>query len=112
VEDARRVAAAKIEELEEQLRSCLQALDRIKTANRPTTKPGTAVPYDFDSEADPVNAVDPADAVADEIASSLEALVGTTEDAAPKADPKHPVSDTTTKFANLKFGPNYDPTAR
>ena len=112
VEDARRLAAAKIDELEEQLRSCLQALDRIKTANRPTTKPGAAVPYDFDSEADPAVTVDPADAVADEIASSLEALVGTTEDAAPKAEPKHPTSNTTTKFADLKFGPNYDPTAR
>ena len=108
VEDARRLAAAKIDELEEQLRSCLQALDRIKTANRPST----AVPYDFDSEADPAVTVDPADAVADEIASSLEALVGTTEDAAPKAEPKHPTSNTTTKFADLKFGPNYDPTAR
>ena len=112
VEDARRLAAAKIDELEEQLRSCLQELDRIKTANRPTTRPSTAVPYDFDSEADPAVTVDPADAVADEIASSLEALVGTTEDAAPKAEPKHPTSNTTTKFADLKFGPNYDPTAR
>ena len=112
VEEARRTAAAKIEELEEQLRSCLQALDRIKTANRPTTRPSAAVPYDFDSEADPAVTVDPADAVADEIASSLEALVGTTEDAAPKAEPKHPTSNTTTKFADLKFGPNYDPTAR
>ena len=57
---------------------------------------------------------DPADAVADEIASNLEALVGTTEDTAPKAEPKHPVSDTTSKFAtmNLQFGRNYDPTHR
>ena len=112
VEEARRIAAAKITELEDQLRSCLQALDRIKTANRPVNKPAGVQPYDFDSEADAEVAVDPADAVADEIASSLEALVGTTDDAAPKADPRHPVSDTTTKFANLKFGPNYDPTAR
>ena len=43
---------------------------------------------------------------------SLEALVGSTVDAAPKAAPKHPVNDTTTsKFAslNLQFGRNYEP---
>ena len=51
--------------------------------------------------------------VADEIASNLEALVGTTEDIAPKAEPQHPTEATTTsKFANLQFGPNYDPTHR
>ena len=47
---------------------------------------------------------------ADEISHNLEALVGTTEDHAPKAEPKHPVSETTTKFSNLQFGRNYDPT--
>ena len=68
--------------------------------------------YDYDKEPD-APAADPADAVADEIAASLEALVGTTEDPHPKAEPKHPAESTTTsKFANLKFGPNYDPTAR
>ena len=46
---------------------------------------------------------------ADEISHNLEALVGTTEDQAPKAEPKHPVSETTTKFSNLQFGRNYDP---
>ena len=37
--------------------------------------------------------------------------MGTTEDTAPKAAPKHPVNDTTTsKFSNLnlQFGRNYD----
>ena len=48
-----------------------------------------------------------ADAVADEISKNLENLVGTTEDVAPKAEPQHPVSDTTSKFANLQFGRNY-----
>jgi cell division initiation protein len=94
VEEARKVAAAKIDELQEQLRSCIQALDRIKSANAPA-QPAA-------KEMD----------VADEIAQSLEALVGTTVDAAPKAEPKHPIHETTTsRFANLQFGPNYDPTA-
>ena len=97
VEDARRTAAAKIEELEDQLKSCVQALERIKRANRPAPVQSAA---DAKTEA-----------VADEIAHNLENLVGTTEDHAPKAEPRHPVNDTTTsKFANLQFGRNYDPT--
>ena len=53
--------------------------------------------------------------VADEIAQNLEALVGTTEDAAPKAEPKHPgFESTTSRFANLnlQFGRNYDPKSK
>ena len=50
-----------------------------------------------------------AEAVADEISANLEAQIGTTEDSAPKAAPKHPLSETTTsKFANLQFGRNYE----
>ena len=115
VEEARRTAASKIDELEAQLNSCIQALERIKEANRPApVKEPPRVAYDYDKEPDaPVPTVDPADAVAEEIALNLEALVGTTEDTAPKAEPKHPVESTTTsKFANLQFGRNYDPNNR
>ena len=104
VEEARRLASTKIDELEDQLRACLQALDRIKSANQPA---GSTASYNFNSVSSS------ADAVADEISQNLEALVGTTEDVAPKAEPRHPVNDTTTsKFANLnlQFGRNYDPT--
>ena len=98
VQEARKLAASKIEEIQEQMRSCIQALDRIKEANKP--------------EAAPVEeAKDETDAVADEISRNLENLVGTTEETAPKAAPKHPTNDTTTsKFAtmNLQFGRNYD----
>ena len=103
VEEAKRVAAAKIDELEDQLRSCLQALDRIKEANRPA--PAAAVPFDFEQSEAPAQT---ADDVAMEISANLEALVGTTEEPAPKAAPLHPVSDTTSKFTNLQFGRNYD----
>ena len=106
VEEARQAAATKIESIEEQLRACLQTLENIRTANRPAA--AKAEVFDFDSEPDKEDA---AAAVADEIASSLEALVGTTEDIAPKAEPKHPVSSTT-KFGELKFGPNYNPTQK
>ena len=106
VEEARRVAAAKISELQDQIRTCITALDRIKEANRPKQAPTGAFDYDRIEGPDAK-----ADAVADEISANLEALVGTTDEDAPKAEPKHPTADTTTsKFTNLRFGPNYDPT--
>ena len=111
VEDAKKAAAAKIEQIEEQLKSCIQALERIKEANRPTPVKNANPFFDFDKEPDAVE--DAAAAVADEISASLENLVGTTEDIAPKAAPMHPTESTTTsKFANLQFGRNYDPNNR
>ena len=105
VEEARKVAAAKIDEIQEQMRSCIQALDRIKQANQPKAEPA---PAPVAAPVVEVSTTD-ADAVADEISKNLESLVGTTEDIAPKAEPKHPEKDSTTgKFANLQFGRNYD----
>ncbi len=99
VEEARKAAAVKISELQEQLRSCIQALDRIKTANAPAEAPKA-----------------PGTDVADEIAQNLEAMIGSTVDTAPKAAPKHPTANesTTSKFAslNLQFGRNYDPKSK
>ena len=93
VEEARQTANAKIAELQEQLHTCIQALDRLKNNTAPAQ-----------------SAEEPMD-VADEIAQNLEALVGTTEEEAPTAEPKHPTHDSTTsRFANanLQFGRNYD----
>ena len=98
VEEARKVAASRIDEIQEQMRSCIQALDRIKLANQPKAEPAPA---------EEVTTTD-ADAVADEISKNLESIVGTTDDVAPKAEPMHPVEETTSKFANLQFGRNYD----
>ena len=101
VEEARKLAAVKIDEIQEQMRSCIQALDRIKLANQPKAEQPAPAPVVETSTTD-------ADAVAEEISKNLESIVGTTEDTAPKAEPKHPVNDTTTsKFANLQFGRNY-----
>ena len=115
VEEAKRAAAAKIAEIEAQMKSCIQALERIREANRPApvkSSPAAQMPYDFDKEADDT-IVDPAAAMAEEIASNLEALVGTTDDVAPKAEPRHPISETSSKkFENLQFGRNYDPTQK
>ena len=106
VEEARKEANAKISEIQEQMNACVQALERIKSANAPAepvaAQEAPKAPFDYDASTD---------AVADEISQSLEALVGTTQDTAPKAAPKHPVNDTTTsKFAtlNLQFGRNYE----
>ena len=96
VEEAKKAAAARITEIQEQMKTCVQALERIKTANLPTELPREHAAT--------------ADAVADEIASTLEAMMGTTDEPAPKAEPNHPNSNTTTRFANLQFGRNYDPT--
>ncbi len=107
VEEAKAAAAAKITELQDQISACIQALERIKEANRPIATASNA----FDFDASEGNKSSAADAVADEISANLQNLVGTTEDTAPKAEPKHPTTDTTTsKFANLQFGKNYDPT--
>ena len=106
VQEARKAAAAKIGELQDQLRTCIQALERIKDANAPTPAPAPkAAPA-------PVESAD----VADEIAQNIEAMIGSTVDTAPKAAPKHPTNNdtTTSKFAslNLQFGRNYDPTSK
>ena len=106
VEQAKAMAAAKIADLQDQLKSCIQALERIKNANAPAA-PKAAAP-----QAEP--AVETSD-VADEIAQNIQAMIGSTDDKAPTPAPKHPTNDTTTsKFAslNLQFGRNYDPGRR
>ena len=104
VQEARKTAAAKISELQDQLKTCIQALERIKDANAPAP--------DAAPKAAPVESTD----VADEIAQNIEAMIGSTVDTAPKAAPKHPTANdtTTSKFAslNLQFGRNYDPTSK
>ena len=110
VEEARKAANAKINEIQEQMRTCIQALERIKGAHAAAP----AAPVAPAAPAAPANYYD-SDAVADEISQNLEALVGSAPEPAPKAAPQHPLHDSTTsRFANLnlQFGRNYDPTHR
>jgi cell division initiation protein len=109
VDEAKRQATVRIEEIQAQIRSCLQALDRIKDANVPSARSTGSFEFDLADNRN-TQVIDATDAVAKEIAQNLEALVGTTDDEAPKAPPKHPNSETTSKFTNLQFGRNYDPT--
>ena len=112
VEEAKKAAAAKITELQEQIQSCVQALERIKEANLPAASTPSGA-FDYDRTEAATRQANNTDAVADEISANLQNLVGTTDDEAPKAEPRHPTNDTTTgKFANLQFGRNYDPTNR
>ena len=102
VEEARRIACAKIDELQNQIRSCMNALERIKENNKPAEVVSSAFDYDRHESSK-------TDSVADEISANLQALVGTADEPAPKAEPRHPINETTTsKFANLQFGRNYD----
>lgn len=121
LEEARRTASARINEIQDQMRSCIQALDRIKTANAPATTTAATTRVAPVVPAAPAAPVAPApktssDEVADEISQNIEAIIGTTTDSAPKAAPKHPTANdsTTSRFAslNLQFGRNYDPTSR
>ena len=100
VEEAKKEAAARIESIEKQLQQCIAVLGKIREENRPADSTATA--QNYSSELD----------VAEQISQNLEALVGTTEDHAPKAEPRHPKSDTTGKFANLQFGRNYEPSRK
>ena len=108
VEEAKKTACAKIDELKDQILSCVKALDRIKTANPPAPSTETGV-FDYDQVE---GTKSEADTMADEISATLQTLIGVPETPAPVAEPKHPVSETTDKFKNLaeKFGSGYNPT--
>ena len=127
VAEARKTAAARITEIQTQMQQCIQALDRIKNANvTPAAKapaaPAPVAPAPAAAAAEAPKAaakknadVYDSDAVVGEISQSLEAMVGTTSDIAPKAAPAHPTRDTSTsRFStlNLQFGRNYDPTQK
>ena len=122
VAEARKTAAARITEIQTQMQQCIQALDRIKNANvTPSAKAPAApaapvipeTPKAPEKKEAPAEVYD-SDAVVGEISQSLEAMVGTTVDTAPKAAPQHPTQDTTSRFSNLnlQFGRNYDPTQK
>ena len=115
VEEAKRDASARISEIQEQMKVCIQSLEHIKIVNRPlnrTVQAAAAAAGEPAPAAEAPASEDPAaDSVADEISQSLEALVGTTVDTAPTPAPAHPASsETSSRFTNLQFGRNYNPT--
>ena len=69
----------------------------------PAAEPAGAMP-EMSKSASP-------DDMADEISQSMERLVGSEPEAAPRPAVRPTISESTTaKFANLQFGKNYDPT--
>ena len=97
--DAKAVAREGIESLETQLKEVLDKLETIKSQAGAETHQEAPKPQ---NEAQ----------VAQEIAQNLEKLVGTTEDTAPVPRSPRVDSNTTSRFTNLQFGKNYDPTKR
>lgn len=102
VDEARRVAAAKISELQIQISNCIDVLERIKEENRPTITLQTRTKL-YDTSATDAKT----GALADEIAHNLEAMIGGADDSDVKTVPSGEG-----KFGSLQFGRNYDPTRK
>ena len=100
VDEARRIASAKISELQMQINSIVGLLEQIKEEHRPALPRQTRTRL-FDADADKAKT----GAFADEISHNLEAIIGNDEDADMKTIPSGEG-----KFGNLQFGRNYDPT--
>ena len=104
VDEARRVAAIHIDELEAQLRTCIEVLENIKHGR-----------YSSAPDVEPIapersNTQERMEAVADEISQNLANSIGSIEEESAVPAPMHPVDEPTSKFTSLQFGPNYDPT--
>ena len=82
VEEARRIAAAKISDLQLQLSHCVEMLEHIKEENRPSLSRQTRTRL-FDVNAERAKT----GALADEISHNLEAIIGSAEDADMKVVP-------------------------
>lgn len=82
VEEARRIAAAKISDLQLQLSHCVEMLEHIKEENRPSLSRQTRNRL-FDLNAEKAKT----GALADEISHNLEAIIGSAEDADMKVVP-------------------------
>ena len=103
VEEARKVATIQIEELEAQLRSCIDKLEDIKCGRYPITP-------DVEPLApEKTNTQERMEAVADEISQNLANSIGSIEETEEKPEPKHPENEATSKFEGLQFGTNYNP---
>lgn len=120
---AKQTARDFIETIEQDVRSHLELLEKLKSrdlsAMQPQ-KPQREKPYDWSKHeqppmvvpTQPAAATPTAEDIASEISENLEKLVGT-EEPAPQPAPaavSHPES-ATIKFTDLKFGKNYDPTS-
>ena len=118
VEAAKAEANRTIAQIEAQLAACMDRIRKAKSAEDLTPKEAPAAPAapaekPFDYNRHPDAAPSSADAVADEIAQNLEKIVGSApeEKPIPRATGRlNRPESVTSKFTNLQFGKNYDPT--
>ena len=119
---AKEATAEFVQAVEAQIARQQQALASIKALDLPTVKAAPAKPankaYDYEAEQDQPKSAERPAAKAEDIAAQIEQSVAsiTGEAPRPKPDPNAatrvmPALDerTTAKFANLKFGKNYQP---
>ena len=104
VEQARKVAAIHIDELQTQLQFCIEKLEDIKLGRYPS------VPDVAPIAPEKASVQDRMDAVADEISQNLANTIGSIDEPEVKPQPLHPADEPTSKFTGLQFGPKYDPT--
>jgi cell division initiation protein len=83
VDEARRMASAKISELQMQMSNCIDLLERIKEENRPSLPRQTRNRL-FDANAEKAKT----GALADEISHNLEAMIGSADDSDMKMAPR------------------------
>lgn len=124
VEAAKAEANRTIAQIEAQLATCMDRIRKAKSAEDLTPKAAPAAPapaapaadtaresFEFNIPVDPPKSS--TDAVADEIAQNLEKIVGSApeEKPVPRATGRlNRPESITSKFTNLQFGKNYDPT--
>ena len=100
VEAARKVASIHIEELEAQLRSCIDKLEDIRLGNYPSVPGVEPLTPEY------LSAQERTSAVADEISQNLANTIGSIDE--PEVAPQ-PSEEAASKFSGLQFGPKYDP---
>ena len=110
LEQAKAETARRIADMEEQLKACLAQLQKIREGAAPASRPSAPAPAPAPAPAS--DGEDPTDAVADEISHSLEQLVGSAPTPSMPRTSQHTsrTESITSKFTNLQFGRNYDPT--
>lgn len=98
--------------VEQELSACLEKLHALQTAAEAAGAAAPAAPVSTATGSMPeIGKGDSPDDLADAISQSMERLVGSEPDVAPRPAVRPTISESTTaKFANLQFGKNYDPT--
>ncbi len=121
INNAKQTAQSFIENLERDIRSHLELLEKLKQQDltvKEVSRPAAPrqKPYDFEEDGEAPLVVpkeqprETTQDIANEIEQSIGRLMGMDEPLQNEAPAKASRSDSTIKFTNLQFGNNYDPT--